>query len=148
MEHDIALHLEHRGVKPTAMRLLVFQELEKAVRPLSLKELEERMVTAERSTIFRALTLLLQHHLIHGIEDGSGSLRYEICHGHEECTLEDQHTHFFCEQCQRTFCLHDTPIPQVELPEGFCANTINYMIKGICPECAKITCSATKRNRP
>ena len=88
-------HLAARGVKPTAMRLLVYRELDRARRPLSLRELEERMVTAERSTIFRTLTLLLQHHLVHGIEDGSGALKYEVCHGHEECTLEDQHTHFY-----------------------------------------------------
>ena len=75
---DLEHRLEHRGVKLTAMRLLVYQELEQAHRPLSLRELEDRMQTAERSTIFRTLTLLLQHHLIHAIEDGSGSLRYEV----------------------------------------------------------------------
>ena len=67
------------GVKPTAMRLLVYRELERSQRPLSLKEMEERMPNAERSTIFRTLTLFLEHHLIHGIEDGSGALRYELC---------------------------------------------------------------------
>lgn len=134
---DYEHKLSERGVKPTAMRLLVYQELDKARHPLSLKDLEERMVTADRSTIFRTLTLLLQHHLVHGIEDGSGALKYEICHGHHECTLQDQHSHFYCEQCQRTFCLHDTPIPLVDLPQGFRAITINYMIKGICPQCSQ-----------
>lgn len=128
--------LEHRGVKLTAMRLLVYQELERAHRPLSLRELEDRMPTAERSTIFRTLTLLLQHHLIHAIEDGSGALRYEVCHGHDECTIDDQHIHFYCEQCHRTFCFHDTKIPQVSLPEGFQVSSINYMVKGLCPDCS------------
>lgn len=134
---DYEHRLTERGVRPTAMRLLVYKELDKARHPLSLKDLEERMVTADRSTIFRTLTLLLQHHLVHGIEDGSGALKYEICHGHHECTLQDQHSHFYCEQCQRTFCLHDTPIPLVDLPQGFRATTINYMIKGICPQCSQ-----------
>ena len=128
--------LEHRGVKLTAMRLLVYQELERAHRPLSLRELEDRMPTAERSTIFRTLTLLLQHHLIHAIEDGSGALRYEVCHGHDECTIDDQHIHFYCEQCHRTFCFHDTKIPQVSLPDGFQISSINYMVKGLCPDCS------------
>ena len=70
--------LQERGVKPTAMRLLVYRELCKADRPLSLKDMEERMVTADRSTIFRALTLLLGHHLVHGLEDGSGALKGEM----------------------------------------------------------------------
>ena len=139
MMSDIEERLEHRGVRLTAMRLLVYEELERARRPLSLRELEERMQTAERSTIFRTLSLLLEHHLIHSIEDGSGALKYEICHGHDDCTLEDQHTHFYCEHCHRTFCFHDTRIPQVELPEGFQMTSINYMIKGLCPKCKGIT---------
>ena len=133
---ELEHRLEHRGVKLTAMRLLVYQELEQAHRPLSLRELEDRMQTAERSTIFRTLTLLLQHHLIHAIEDGSGSLRYEVCEGEEECTLNDQHIHFYCEHCHRTFCLQDKKIPQVSLPEGFQISSINFMVKGLCPSCA------------
>lgn len=135
-ESSILDRLEQRGVKPTAMRLLVFQELEKAHRPLSLRELEDRMPTAERSTIFRTLTLLLQHHLVHAIEDGSGSLRYEACHGHDDCTPDDQHTHFYCEHCHRTFCFPNTRIPQVAMPEGFQMTSINYMVKGLCPTCS------------
>lgn len=133
---EIEQHLESRGVKLTAMRLLVFQELERARRPLSLRELEDRMPTAERSTIFRTLTLLLDHHLIHAIEDGSGSLRYEVCHGHDDCTLDDQHTHFYCERCHRTFCFRDTRVPQISLPEGFQMTSINYIVKGLCPYCS------------
>ncbi len=132
---DIEHHLEQRGIKLTAMRLLVYQELEQAHRPLSLRELEDRMPTAERSTIFRTLTLLLDHHAIHAIEDGSGSLRYEACHGDDECTLEDQHIHFYCERCHRTYCFYDKKIPQVSLPEGFQMSSINYMVKGLCPAC-------------
>ena len=136
MTRDSEQRMEQRGVKPTAMRLLVYRELERSMRPLSLKEMEERMPTAERSTIFRTLTLFLQHHLIHGIEDGSGALRYELCTSDGSHTHSDQHGHFYCERCQRTFCLHDIPVPQVALPHGFQATAISLMIKGICPECA------------
>ena len=132
---DIETILSQRGVRPTAMRILVFEQWQKAHCPLSLRELEERMVTADRSTIFRTLTLLLKHHLVHAIEDGSGALRYEMCDGEGECTLDDQHIHFYCERCQRTFCLRDTHIPQVELPDGYRLSTINYMIHGLCPDC-------------
>ena len=133
---EIEKHLSSHGVKLTAMRLLVFEELERARRPLSLHELEERMPTAERSTIFRTLSLLLSHHLVHPIEDGSGSLRYEVCQSPDHHEFDDQHTHFYCERCQRTFCLRDSKVPSVSLPEGFVALTTNYMIKGICPSCA------------
>jgi len=136
---SIELHLEQNGVKPTAMRILVYQELEKAQRPLSLKELEEQMLTAERSTIFRTLTLLLNHHLIHALEDGSGSIRYETCKSPDHQEHDDQHIHFYCERCHRTFCFRDTKIPPVELPDGFQMYSINYMVKGLCPQCKDTT---------
>ena len=134
MSHESEQRMEQMGVKPTAMRLLVYRELERSQRPLSLKEMEERMPNAERSTIFRTLTLFLEHHLIHGIEDGSGALRYELCTSNDHHAHDDQHGHFYCELCQRTFCLHDIRVPQVPLPEGFLPHAISLMIKGICPE--------------
>lgn len=135
-DNRIEQRLTHRGVKLTAMRLLVYEQLEQARQPLSLRELEDRMQTADRSTIFRTLALLQQHHIVHSIEDGSGVLKYEVCHGHDECTIDDQHTHFYCQRCHRTFCFHETRIPQVDLPEGFQMYSINYMVKGLCPKCA------------
>ena len=123
-----------RGVKPTAMRLWVFRELEGAHHPLSLRELEERMVTAERSTIFRTLTLLSEAHLLHDTDDGSGSQKYCVCH------LDDTrqcygHVHLTCRQCHRTFCLKDVHIPSVPLPAGFQIEEAEYVVKGICPQC-------------
>ena len=134
---DIASRLSGRGVKPTAMRILVYKTLMDCVRPVSLREIDDKMVTAERSTIFRTLTLLLQQGLIHAIEDGSGAVRYEVCHGHDHCSLDDQHAHFFCTVCQRTFCLHDVCITHPTVPGGFHVTQVNYLLKGICPACYK-----------
>ncbi|MGM9675035.1 MAG: Fur family transcriptional regulator [Bacteroidaceae bacterium] len=134
---EIASHLSGRGVKPTAMRILVFKTLMDCVRPVSLREIDDKMVTAERSTIFRTLTLLLQQGLIHAIEDGSGAVRYEVCHGHDHCSLADQHAHFYCTVCQRTFCLHDVGIPHPVVPDGFHVTQVNYLLKGVCPACCE-----------
>ena len=128
--------LQAQGIKPTAMRILVYRELDRARHPVSLKDLEESMVTADRSTIFRTLTLLHDHHVIHAIEDGSGAMKYELCHSDKAHDAdEDQHPHFYCESCRRTFCLHDTPIPEVSLPRGYLATAWNFLIKGTCAEC-------------
>ena len=35
-----------------------------------------------------------------------------------------------------TFCFPSIHIPVVDLPEGFRLHSINYMVKGVCRECA------------
>ena len=105
---------------------------------MSLSELEYKILSIDKSGVFRTLALFREHHLVHVLEDGGDGVRYELCHshdGHQED--DDQHVHFYCEHCHRTFCLHDTPIPAVTLPEGYELLSINYMVKGICPECAE-----------
>ncbi len=143
---DFEKTLEARGIKPTAMRLLVVRTMMEAGRAMSLSDLEARLTTADKSTLFRTLTLFLNRHLVHTIEDGSGRTKYALCA--EECRcgedkhagLEGLHTHFYCEKCHHTFCLHDLPIPAVELPEGFHLHSGNFVLKGLCPECAKRPC--------
>ena len=76
--------------------------------------------------------------VIHAIEDGSGSLKYEICSSECSCSIDDMHTHFYCERCHRTFCFKNIQIPLIHLPEGFTMQSINYMVKGICADCAAI----------
>jgi len=127
--------LEHHGVKPTSNRILVTKALESADRPLSLLELEIKLKTVDKSGISRALTLFREHHMVHVIEDGGDGVRYELCRSHHDDHDDDVHVHFFCEKCRRTYCLDDIKIPPVELPGGFLMSSVNYMVKGICPNC-------------
>ena len=135
---DYSAHLEARGVKPTSTRLLVYRALAQKHHPLSLRELDDELDTVDRSSIFRTLTLFLTNHLVHAIEDGSGMAKYEICEGHDECSLDDQHVHFYCLRCQRTFCFHNLHIPLLEMPEGFEAEGVTFLVKGVCPDCARM----------
>ena len=127
--------LQHKGIKPTPNRILVLKALMEARYPMSLNELEQTIGTMDRSSIFRVLTLFYQSDVVHGIEDGSGSMKYEFCHSDTHCSIDDMHPHFYCERCHRTYCLDDSPIPRVNLPEGFIAHSANYIIKGLCPDC-------------
>ena len=132
-----APRLEARGVKPTSTRLLVYRALAESRHSLSLRDLDDRLDTVDRSTIFRTLTLLLAHHLVHAIEDGTGVTRYEACEGDDDCSLDDQHVHFYCRVCQRTFCFHRLHIPHLQMPEGFTMEGVNFVVKGVCPDCAQ-----------
>ena len=122
-------------MKPTANRIVVVKALEAAGRPMSLSELEYKILTIDKSGVFRALTLFKEHHLVHVIEDGGDGVRYELCHSHDGEVDDDLHVHFYCERCRRTYCLEDIPIPEVVLPAGFEMTSVNFMVKGICPQC-------------
>ena len=128
--------LEQHDVKPTANRIVIFCALAESKLPLSLKEIEDKVFPIDKSGVFRTLSVFREHHLIHVIEGAENGVRYELCHDHTDESDNDQHLHFFCENCKTTFCL-ETPIPDVPLPEGFEARCGNYMIKGICPKCGK-----------
>ena len=136
MEHSkIEELLQQHGVKPTANRIVVARALAEAGRPMSLTELEYKILSIDKSGVFRALTLFREQHLVHVIEDGSGGVRYELCHSHDDDADDDLHMHFFCERCRRTYCLTDSPLPAVEVPEGFTITSANYLLKGVCPNC-------------
>ena len=134
-EHCVSL-LESHHVKPTANRIVVVKALAAASRPLLLSELEAKIGTIDKSGIFRTLTVIKENHLEHLVEDGCQGVRYELCHSHHADEDDDMHVHFHCEQCHRTFCLDNTPIPTIDLPEGYRMSSANYVVKGICPECA------------
>ena len=128
--------LAQREIQPTAIRLMVLKAMQKAGRSVSLSDLEDMLDTVDKSTIFRTLTLFLSHHLIHSIDDGTGSFKYAVCSSSSSCVLGDLHPPFHCMECNRTFCFTNIPTPVVKLPEGFTLSSINYVLKGLCPECA------------
>lgn len=98
-------------------------------------EIGDILETVDKSVISRTLSLFKEHHLMHVLEDGSDSVRYEICTSGDHEKHDDEHVHFHCEKCGKTFCLQNIHIPEVQLPEDFEVHSINYMIKGICKDC-------------
>jgi len=133
--HDIENALERKGVKPTSNRILVYRAVASARNPLSLAELVDEIETLDKSSIFRVLNLFLANDLLHSVEDGSGSMKYEVCRGEGHCSVADMHVHFHCERCGRTLCLESMPVPQVNFPDGFDVHSVTYMAKGVCPDC-------------
>ena len=116
---DFEALLVAHDIKPTANRIVVAKTLAAAERPMSLSELEYKILSIDKSGVFRALTLFREHHLVHVIEDGGDGVRYELClshDGHEHD--DDQHVHFYCEACHRTFCINDVPIPASSCPRA------------------------------
>ena len=115
--------LEKAGIRITAVRLLIWREIRNSFQgAFSLSDIEDALPTVDKSTIFRTLLLFKESHLLHDIDDGSGSHKYCVCR-----------------ICHRTFCLPDVRIPQVALPAGFEPEETEYLVKGVCPSCARRT---------
>ena len=86
--------LEQKNIKPTAMRQLVYEILEKQKKALSLYEIEQQFDNVERSTIFRTLKTFQDNYLIHSIDDGTGAVKYALCDDDCTCKPDDLHIHF------------------------------------------------------
>ncbi len=136
MSHiDIENHLIGKGIKPTANRILILKEMMRNTHPVNLADLEIALDPMDKGSIFRVLQLFSEKEVIHVIEDGTRSLKYELCHAEDHHTASDQHPHFFCERCGSLYCLDKMPLPAANLPDGFKVKSINLMIKGICSKC-------------
>lgn len=128
-----------RGIKPTAVRLLIFKAMVKYPQAFSLSDLEIEIGTVDKSTLYRTITLFHDHLLIHSIDDGSGSIKYSVCSEDCMCSIGELHVHFNCTRCQKTFCLESISIPSVKLPEKFLLESVNFVMKGLCSQCSRFT---------
>ncbi len=117
------------------MRELVLKVLNEQKTAISLADLERNFEKADRVTLYRTLKTFEKNKLIHRIDDGSGSIKYALCLEHCQCELEDLHVHFYCVKCKQTYCLKDIKIPEINLPLNFDLESVNMVVKGICPNC-------------
>lgn len=132
----IEAKLISKGVKPTAMRLLVMDVLSNQEVAISLSELEHSFEKADRITLYRTLKTFEVKNVIHSIDDGTGAIKYALCVEGCECRPEDLHAHFHCEKCKRTYCLTDKIIPDIHLPKKFVMQGIKLVINGLCENCS------------
>lgn len=135
---EVEILLKKHGIRSTAIRILILKEMFKCENTFNLTDLEIALDTIDKSTIFRTIILFEEQHILHSIEDGSGSVKYCVCTQDHTCEINELHAHFHCEICKQTFCIENEHIPLIHLENGYTAKSINYTIKGICPKCNKI----------
>ncbi|MCX2679134.1 transcriptional repressor [Galbibacter sp. EGI 63066] len=135
--------LKTNKVRPTAMRLLIYNYLTGLDEAVGLTDIENAFLEKEglsmeidRTTLYRTIKTFQQKGLVHAIEDGTGTTKYALCES--DCSGEkhnDLHLHFFCNDCKKTVCLTDHKIPKIELPRGYEAEQLDLLIKGVCDLC-------------
>lgn len=128
--------LIQRKIRPTAVRLLICQFMEKQQTAVSLSDIEAAFEKSERTTLFRSLKTFEEKGMVHKIDDGSGVAKYALCEVDCTCDLEtDLHLHFHCTQCDETVCLTAYKLPKISLPKNYKAEDANLVVKGICDKC-------------
>ncbi len=135
MKAEIDKNLRLRNIKPTAMRELVLEVLTEEKTAISLPELEQKFEKADRATLYRTLKTFEERKLIHSIDDGTGPVKYALCLEKCDCILEDLHVHFHCTKCNKTYCLHEIPVPAISLPRDFSLDSVNMVVQGVCANC-------------
>jgi len=134
---EIESTLQNKGIRPTAMRMLIYKFMAEKNSAQGLSDLELAFTKADRTTVYRTLKTFEEKGVVHQIDDGTGVLKYALCEPGCRCDIErDLHLHFHCNSCDKTICLTEHKIPHINLPDGFIAEDANLVVKGICDSCS------------
>jgi len=137
MAHSAEDLLKNNHLSVTDNRMKILSLFLKSGRALSHGDIEKSLgKDFDRVTIYRALHTFLEKGLIHSIPSLENSPLYAICK--DECSEGkhfDNHAHFICSECGKTYCLDHVTIPNVKLPKGYVAVQRNLILNGKCNNC-------------
>ncbi|WP_281987779.1 transcriptional repressor [Aquimarina aggregata] len=134
---EIEQTLKNKGLRPTAMRILIYKYLVEKDAAAALTDIENAFEKADRTTLYRTVKKFEEKSIVHQIDDGTGISKYALCEPGCNCELEqDLHLHFHCNNCDETVCLTEQKIPHINLPDGYVAENANLVLKGICDKCS------------
>ncbi|MEC7262862.1 MAG: transcriptional repressor, partial [Bacteroidota bacterium] len=99
---EIEKRLAENGVRPTAMRILIYKYLAEREVAIALTDMENAFSKADRTTLYRTLKTFEEKRIVHQIDDGTNISKYALCEPGCNCEMEqDLHLHF-----QRHLLLH------------------------------------------
>lgn len=129
--------LRDAGLKYSEQRLTVLHELATAKRPLTHREVVDRLAAFgwEASTIFRNLNDLCEAGLAARLDAGDCLWRFEFRQGPDDI---GGHPHFYCVECGNVACLDQTSVAAAVdgLPLPSDRPVIReVLLKGLCAGC-------------
>jgi Fur family ferric uptake transcriptional regulator len=130
-------YLERRGLKLTAERQALFEELfakHEHVEPDELLvRLRAKHKKISRATIYRTLELLVESGVVGRVRIGESGYRYE------RMRAGDHHDHLICNECGRVIEFREPRIERLqdEVYEkyGFVPLSHSHQLRGICRQC-------------
>ena len=127
-------HLSVTNIRKDILRLLQLKNT-----GLSHRDFEKGLSpNVDRTTIYRTLQTFSEKGIIHTIPTIDDTIQYALCK--DACTEDqhiDNHAHFSCEKCGKTYCLESVIIPAVKTPKGFTVKQKDLVMTGICKACEK-----------
>ena len=133
----IADLLHAHGLRKTPIRMEMLALFIKHDTALAASDIIANMkLKLDRVTVYRALSSFEEHGILHRASEDERGIKYALCGQH--CPDEahaDQHAHFICEQCHKTYCLDTIKVPEVVVSDEFSVNRTNYTLSGTCKAC-------------
>jgi Fur family ferric uptake transcriptional regulator len=133
---DLPGLLERNGVRATARRLEVLEELARERDDVTAQELwsrlRERDARTGLATVYRTLALLSEKGVVDVLSHHGGEQCYRLCG-------VEHHHHLLCERCHRVVEVHecglDDWVTAAAKQHGFVATDHRVEIVGVCAEC-------------
>jgi Fur family ferric uptake transcriptional regulator len=130
--------LREKKLRMSHPRLLVYQELFSAIRPLSPQELYQCLLRKEKriglTSIYRSLDLFESMGMVFKLMNGS-NVKYKLCE------LEDHHHHIVCKNCgnvvELNFCDISKWSKKVTESTGYQVTDHQLNFYGFCKGCQK-----------
>lgn len=135
-EQAIRKLLKSHGLRITSARLAVIEILKNSPSALSQTDIEEKLsIKPDRVTLYRLFKDLEDAGIIHRLFDMAGLTKFALCHDCEEHDHNDEHIHFSCTECNKTFCLDQVGLPNLNIPGGYKVKHMHLNLEGICKTC-------------
>lgn len=128
--------LRHHHLRATPIRIKILEIFSEADSALSNEDIESHFKNLDRITLYRTLKSFEEKGIIHKILNSGPTPLYAMCA--EECNVhhhKDDHGHFHCMDCGKTYCLDDVLVPDLKLPRGFKIEQNHLVMEGTCPGC-------------
>ena len=134
----VRARLREAGLRCTAARLWVMQQLIKATSPLTHANVAETLASKgfDRATIYRNLVELTEAGLVSRIELGDHVWRFELKRAGK---AEKDHPHFVCVDCGEVACLPSVSVnikPSPGSKSSRIREVTEVLLKGRCGNCA------------
>jgi Fur family ferric uptake transcriptional regulator/Fur family zinc uptake transcriptional regulator len=130
--------LRNKNIRRTRARVAVLEALRRAAGPLSAGQVTaaSTLRSFDRVTVYRTLSTLKSHGLVHAVQGVDATWRYSACTP-ELSGCPGNHPHFLCLYCGRMFCLPGQSLPRVRVPSDATVQGKQLVVYGSCGECRR-----------